>query len=225
MKTVQSSEAALQALVVEDHEMVGEMLAQLLQEAGFEVVGVVGKAEQAWALVNAHKPSLVLCDIRLGEGATGIDLTRKITSAFPDTRVVMVSAENDGRLVQKAYAAGAAGYVSKVASGPELIQTVADAMAGVTGAADRYTYRKLVESLQKNRVADSQSILTPRELEVVRLMAQGITSTVALAEKLVISPHSVRSHIENCRKKLGVTSRAAIVAQAYRLNLIEVGEL
>lgn len=221
---MQSSNAELQALVVEDHEMVGDMLAQLLREAGFDVVGVARQADQALALANRYRPSLVLCDIRLGEGSTGIDLTREITAAHPDTRVVMVSAENDGRLVQKAYAAGASGYVSKVASGPELIQTVADAMSGIEGAADRYTYRKLVESLQKNRPADSHDVLTPREREVVGLMAQGISSTAELAKKLVISPHSVRSHVENCRKKLGVQSRAAIVAQAYRMNLIDLDD-
>lgn len=206
-------------MVVEDHAMVGEMLASRLKDVGFGQVPVARSSQEALRLVRKHPLELVLCDIHLGEGDSGIDLTRKLTSKYPQLRVVMVSAENDGRLAQRAYDAGAAGFVSKLANGEELLSVVSEALAGVEGAADRFTYRSLIASLRQGPQKEA-SVLTPREREVVQLMARGITTTAKLAEHLVLSPHSVRSHVESCLRKLGVSTRAELVAKAYQLDLL-----
>lgn len=209
----------VRALVVEDHAMVGEMLAARLQDAGFGVVPVARSSREALVLARKYSVELVLCDINLGEGDSGIELTRQLTQKYPQLRVVMVSAENDGRLTQRAYDAGAVGFVSKLANGVELLDVVSEALDGVEGAADRHTYRSLIESLRQRRQS-KDGVLTPREREVVQLMAQGITTTAALAKELVLSPHSVRSHVESCRRKLGVRTRAELVVKAYQLDLL-----
>lgn len=221
---VNSDLAPVSVLIVEDHALVAEMLTNLLLEARFEVHGVAANAGQARALYNRYRPDLVLCDVRLGDGADGVELTRQLRSDFPDALVVMVSAENDGNLVQRAYAAGAAGYVSKFASGDELVQTIRDALAGITGGADRHTYRRLVAQLQQHGSTTPAPgpRLTPREREVVELLVAGVTSSAQLAAELGITVHSVRTHIENCRRKFGVTSRAQIVAKAYQYQLVPV---
>lgn len=209
------------ALIVEDHEMVSEMFRSRLTAIGFVVVGVATTAAEGLALYRRHEPDLMLCDVRLDRGSSGIDLTRNVVKAFPDARVVMVSAEDQGHVISEALNAGAVGYVSKKASGPELLQAIKEAMDGMTNVADRHTYRQLIEAMNEAPVP-SKVALTPREREVVNLMANGVTTTTALCERLSISSNSVRSHIENISRKLDAHSRAEILAKAYQAGLVEL---
>lgn len=209
----------LSALVVEDHEMVSEMLAAHLTGAGFTVVGVADTAAKAHALFVRRQPDLILCDIQLEGPANGIAFTRRVVTERPGTLVVMISAEYDNRLVTAAYEAGAVGYVSKRASGPEMLRAVADAVAGSTEVADRHTYRRMIEALKDPR-PDIRALLTPREQEVIELLASGVTTTVALAQAMQIQGASVRTHVASALRKLGAHSRAEAVAVAYREGLI-----
>lgn len=213
-----ASDAPLTAIIVEDHEMVSEMMAARLGEAGFDVVATATTADAGERAYKMHRPDLVLCDVELEGGSSGIDLVGRLLAVDSEARVVMVSAENEPHIVQEAYSAGAVGYVAKRATSHELLSAVAEAMQGVTGVADRYTYRRLIEALQAPeppRVA-----LTPRERELVDLMVQGVTTTRALAEAMFIQPNSVRSHVDGAMRKLEARTRAEIVAKAYQRGLV-----
>lgn len=206
------------AIVVEDHEMVAEMLRGQLERAGFAVLGVASSSAAGLRLFDRSRPDLVLCDVRIEGGSSGIDLTRVLKTRRSQTCVVMVSAENDRRTVDEAFAAGASGYVSKRASGPELLQTIADALAGVPRVADRHTYRSLLTAVAAKPATVN---LTRREQEILELMSQGVMTTKALAEALTISPHTVRSWVDHVLHKLGAHSRGEAVAAGFRLGLVQ----
>lgn len=209
------------ALIVEDHEMVSEMFTSRLEAVGLRVVGVARSAPEGVALYRKHVPDLVLCDVRLDGGTSGIALTAELVTAYPSARILIVSAEDEGHVIQAALEAGAVGYVSKKASGPELLQAIKEAMEGMTNVADRHTYRRIIETLNAAPAVTAGAGLTPREHEVVRLLAAGRTTTTVLCSELSISANSVRSHIENLMRKMGVHSRAEIVAKAFQLGLVD----
>lgn len=209
------------ALIVEDHEMISEMLQERLTLNGFQVVGVAANADEGFALYGRHRPDLVLCDVRLARGSSGIDLTRLLVTTYPLVRVLMVSAEEGRQAVADSLEAGAVGFVSKTASTAELLLALKEAMAGMTNVADRRTYRKLIETLNVPS-APADVRLTPREQEVVNLLARGVTTTAALQNALLISANSVRSHIDNIMHKVDAHSRAEIVAKAYQLALVQL---
>lgn len=212
----------LSVLIVEDHAMIGEMLAARMEGSGFTVDGVARTAGEGLALYNKHRSTLVLCDVRLEDGSSGIEMTKTLVAKHPKAVVVMVSAENEGHVVQEAYQAGAVGYVSKKATGPELLDTIADVLRGVTGAADRNTYRKLVEALRSPHPSKAGVQLTPREKDVLELMAQGTTTTAGLAAALGISQNSIRTHVEGLARKTGGHTRAEVVARSYQMGLIKL---
>lgn len=207
-------------VLIEDHAMIREMMSRGLSEVGFDVVATAATAEDGYRKWVAYRPDVVLCDVRLDQGSNGIDLVRRVTQEDPQAVVVMVSAENDGDLVEEAFAAGAAGYVAKRASLPELVDTIADARAGVRRSADRHTYRNVVDALRRPKAQDVGSLLTPREREVLGLMAQGVSTTARIAQTLHLSPSSVKTYVDGCLRKLEVHSRAEAVAKAYRMGII-----
>lgn len=209
----------LTVLIVEDHQMVSEMFSTQLEAIGFSVVGVARTAGEGAALYDRHRPDLVLCDVRLDAGSSGITMTKGIVGKYPDAKILIVSAEDEGHVIQEALDAGAVGYVAKRASGPELHQAIRDAMSGMTGVADRYTYRRIIESMNA-KPEPAAVILTPREREVVDLMVSGISTTAALGAQLSISANSVRSHVENVMRKVDAHSRAEIVARVFQLGLV-----
>lgn len=211
----------LTALVVEDHPLFSGALVGQLEQAGFTVNGVATTEGEGLALYHRHRSALVLCDVRLADGSSGIELTRKITGQYPGAVVLMVSAENEGHVVQEAYEAGAVGYVSKSADAQEILQAIAEVMRGEKGVADRSTYRKLVIALQAPRQGKDGVRLTPRERDVLNLLAQGTTTNAALAQALGIAQSSVRTHVDGLRNKTQAHSRAEILARGYQLGLIE----
>lgn len=207
-------------VLVEDHAMIRDMMTRELGTAGFSVVGTAASVDEGFALWSARRPEVLLCDVRLDHGSNGIDLVRKVVAQDPEAVVVMVSAENDGALVEEAFSVGARGYVAKRASMPELVQTIEDARAGIARSADRYTYRKVVEAMMRPQ-SDTDFGLTPREREVLVLMGKGVTTTAAIAKELQLSSSSIKTYVEGCLRKLGVHSRAEAVARAYQLGVID----
>lgn len=206
-------------VLVEDHAMIRDMMSRELAAVGFDVVGSAADVDSGYRVWSAHRPDVLLCDVRLDKGTNGIDLVRRVAREDPDAVVVMLSAENDGELVEEAFAAGAAGYVAKRASMPELVETISDARAGVRRSADRYTYRNVADALRKPR-QDPGERFTPRERDVLTLMAKGITTTARIAAELHVSPSSVKTYVDGCLRKLEVHTRAEAVAKAYQLGII-----
>jgi two-component system response regulator NreC len=205
-------------LITEDHELIREGLKALLSnEPGMEVVGAAPDAEQAIELTRQLQPDIVLMDISM-PGRNGIEATRAIREAAPATRVLMLTVHEEKELVQEALRSGASGYVLKQALKSELINAIHAVLRG-----DIYVHSSLAQSLFNQAPAAPQAeeeiVLTSREIETLKLIAQGYTNS-EIGRLLSISVRTVEFHRSNLMDKLGVDSRAELVRYAAEHGLI-----
>jgi len=206
--------------IADDHSLVRQGLRRYLDTA--EDINVVGEAAtgvEAISLVDQAEPDVILLDIRMPE-MDGLEAARAIRDRYPDVGVIMLTAYDDRQFVVEAVRSGARGYVLKARDAEHLVQTVR-LVAGGNMVIDPQLVVALAEELstakERDRKADS---LTARELEVLQLLAFGNTNR-DIAEKLYISPDTVKTHLEHIYGKLGASDRTAAVAEALRRRLIE----
>ena len=189
--------------IAEDHALVAEALETMFSLVdGFEVVGRAVSGDEAVALAERLHPDVFLMDVAL-KGLNGIEATRQIVQNVPGVRVLVLTMHDDVATVARAVAAGAAGLVPKNAKRDELFRAV-EAIAGGGGYLD--------EHLSAER-------LTDRELDVLRLLSHG-GSTRDIAQALVVSEETVKSHLGRIYQKLGVGDRTSAVALALRRGLV-----
>lgn len=209
-------------LFVEDHQLLGDALSALLaREPDIEVIGVARSVAEARTLTR-NPVDVVLMDYHLPDG-TGAEATRSVKARWPAARVVMVTALSDDETVLESIQAGADGYLTKDRAADEVVQAVRAAHAGetllprqviveiarrVSAARDRDEERRMVEPL------------TPRELEVLRALVDGL-STPDICARLFIAPNTLRTHVQNIMGKLRVHSKLEAVAFALRYRLVE----
>lgn len=211
---------AIRVAIADDHSLVRQGLRRYLETAeGIEVVGEASNGVELLELVEKESPEIALVDIRMPE-MDGLEAARGIREKFPDVGVIMLSAYDDRQFVVEAVRSGARGYVLKARDAEHLIQTVR-LVAGGNMVIDPQLVVALAEELsdakEKDRKADT---LTAREVEVLQLLAFGHTNR-DIAEKLFISPDTVKTHLEHIFEKLGASDRTAAVAEALRRRLIE----
>jgi two-component system, NarL family, response regulator NreC len=210
----------IRTLIADDHGVLRAALRALLNgRSDLEVVGEAGDGNEVLRLTDELRPDLVLMDISM-PGQGGIETTRELKQMRPEARVLILTVHEDEELLREAMRAGASGYVVKRALESELLNAIAAVMRG-----DLYIHpvmtRALVADLY-NRPApstDRQSEqLTPRELQVLGLIAKGDTN-LQIADTLVLSVRTVESHRANIMGKLGLHNRAELVryAMAHRL--------
>ncbi len=204
-------------LVVEDHRLVREGTAELLErDPGLTVVGQAASAEQALHLIGTLNPDVALVDVEL-PGMNGIALAREIAARSATTRVLVLSAYDDYAYVIGALEAGVAGYLLKTASGRELVDAVRTAAGGAL-VLDESISRRLTRRWRSG--LDSAAVpLTARESEVLALIAQGM-SNKQIAGTLALGLRTVESHVSSVLGKLGLGSRteAALYAVSHRLT-------
>jgi DNA-binding NarL/FixJ family response regulator len=184
-----------------------------LDREGCTVVGTAGSLDEGEALISQTDPDVAVVDIRLGE-ESGIELTRRLLDANPDRRVVLYTGESDSDVLFDALDSGARGYALKEGSPSELVgalQTVAD---GGT-----YVDPRLRPALLSRRATQRLPALSPREREIMDLLAQGLTGE-QVAERLVLSAETVKTHIRNAMTKLEASTRVHAVAIALREGYI-----
>jgi DNA-binding NarL/FixJ family response regulator len=177
------------------------------------VVGTAGSLDEGEALISATDPDVAVVDIRLGD-ESGIELTRRLLDRNPDRRVVLYTGESDSDVLFDALDSGARGYALKEGSPSELVgalQTVAD---GGT-----YVDPRLRPALLSRRATQRLPALSPREREIMDLLAQGLTGE-QVAERLVLSAETVKTHIRNAMAKLEASTRVHAVAIALREGYI-----
>jgi DNA-binding NarL/FixJ family response regulator len=210
----------IKVLIADDHSLVRQGLRRYLDMADdIEVVGEAANGEEAIALVEKGKPDIVLLDIRMPE-MDGLEAARKIRERFPSVGAIMLTAYDDRQFVVEAVRAGARGYVLKARDAEHLIQTVR-LVAGGNMVIDPQLVVALAEELSQAKERDRRAeTLTAREIEVLQLLAFGHTNR-DIAEKLFISPDTVKTHLEHIFEKLGASDRTAAVAEALRRRLIE----
>jgi RNA polymerase sigma factor (sigma-70 family) len=204
-------------LIIEDHQVVAEGLAALINDQkDMRVVGQAGSVADAIARAAELKPDLALIDFRLTDG-TGADAAAGIRQLRPDTRVIFLTREDSDAARFAALEAGASAFIHKSRAAQEVV----DAIRVVASGGTLFTPRSIAQLLNSRRELDVQlERLTPREKEVLRMMAEG-TSSREIATKLGISYTTVRTHIRSLGSKLGVHSKLEAIVKARELALVE----
>jgi DNA-binding NarL/FixJ family response regulator len=211
----------LRVLVADDHALVRDGLAALLRrEDDLDVVAECGDGDQALARIEALEPTVAVVDIAM-PGMTGIEVARKVRDLGLRTAVVLVSARDEPAFVRGAVSAGASGYVLKEAATRELLQAVRAAAGG-----DVYlSPRVAATALSSVREASSREApaLTPRERDVLRLLARGLSSKEIAAE-LSISATTVAGHRQAIMDKLDIRHVPGLVKYAIKHQLASLDE-
>jgi two-component system nitrate/nitrite response regulator NarL len=206
-------------LVADDHPLFREGIARAVRERpDLELIGEAGDGTAALARIREATPAVAVVDLRL-PGLDGIAIANAVTRDRLLTRVLLLSAFTEPRLVYEAMAAGAAGYFSKDADREQILDAIA-AVARGESRVDPALQSGLFGELRRHASDDQRPLLTARESEIVRLMAEGL-SAPAIGRRLYLAATTVKSHQAHIYEKLGVSDRAAAVAEAMRRGLLE----
>jgi two-component system, NarL family, nitrate/nitrite response regulator NarL len=201
----------ISVLVADDHPLFRSTLVEVLRRRpDLELVGEAEDGQQALELARALRPDVVLMDARMPR-LDGLEVLRSLVSEELPTRVLMLSAEASGAAVSRAMAMGAAGYLAKTAHA----DVIGDAVSAV-GRGETLTDDPAAEREQSR----NGSRLTAREREILVLAAEG-RSGPQIGDELEVSPATVKTHLKNIYGKLGVTDRAAAVAEGIRRGLLD----
>ena len=215
-----SPPATIRVLVADDQRVVREGLVLLLELlGGIEVVGAAADGEQAMALAADLRPDVVLMDLRMPR-LDGVGATRRLRERDPGVRVIALTTYDDEHSVMEAVRAGARGYLTKDAGAEEIRQALEAVVRG-EAAIDPAVQHHLLDALATGAPATAGTLpdgLTPREAEVLSLIAEGL-SNAEIAHRLVVSEATVKSHINHLFTKIGVRDRAQAVTYAYRHDL------
>ena len=222
-----SAEGQIRVVLADDHAVVRKGIREFLEEApDITVVAEASNGREALEAVAQHLPDVVVLDIQMPE-MSGIEATRRIKARYPEVRVLILTAYDDDPYVFALLQAGAGGYVLKTAGGEELVQAVRAVYRG-DSALDPAVARKVVQRLARGHPTPaSEEIvegLTPRELEVLRLAARGLTNQ-AIGAELNISDRTVQGHLANVYAKLGVSTRTEAVLRAVKLGWLTLDEV
>ncbi len=210
------SAAPTRILVVDDHAVVREGLSSMLaREADFEIVGLAADGRAGLRMATAVHPDVVLLDMQLPD-MHGLDVLARLAELSQPPRVIVLTVHDDEELVLNAVRGGAQGYVLKSASRDELVAAIRHVVSGGQRF-DEVVVRALLAEQTREQ---EPPVLSPRELEVLRLVAAGC-SNKEVAGHLYLSVATVKTHLDEAYRKLGVSDRAHAVAVALRAGLLE----
>jgi len=213
----------IRVLLVDDEELVRTGLAMILDgEPGLEVVGMAADGAEAVAAADTLRPDVVLMDVRMPH-MDGLEATRRILSRSLGTRVVVLTTFDVDEHVYDALVAGASGFLLKDAPAAQLVHAIRVAASGDAMLAPSVT-RRLIARFSRPRQPDPEgalAALTPREKEVLTLLAEGL-SNLEIAQRLVVGDATVKTHVARILAKLGVRDRVQAVVLAYRSGLVQV---
>ena len=207
----------IRVMLVDDHTMVRRGLATFLQVSdNLELVGEADSGEEAIDLCARILPDVILMDMVMPD-MDGVTATRLIREQFPTVQVIALTSFKEARLVESALQAGAIGYLLKDISAAELALAIRSAHEGQGTLASEVT-QGLIQAAKRPTAPGAD--LTEREHEVLALLVEGLNNT-EIAEKLVVSPSTIKSHVSNILAKLDVTSRTEAAALAVRHHLVD----
>ena len=213
-------------VIIDDHPLFREGLKSIIgRNTEYSVVGEAKNGRDGLKITLKLKPDLVLIDISLPD-KSGIQLTREIRNQLPGTRVLIISMHSKIDYIAEAFQAGATGYVVKESASNGLLKGLETVISG-DYFLDSSLSHAVVESMlnipiKEARIRDDEyGSLTPREQEIMRLLAEGL-SVKKIAAKLYISPKTVENHRSNIMNKLGLHSALELIRYAARLGLIDV---
>ena len=200
-------------VIIDDHEALREGLVALLGHGGMEVVGAAGNVAAGVDLVEHADPDVAIIDIRLPDGS-GIDLTRELLTRHPGLGVILYTGDSDAELLFDGLDSGARGYALKAGSMDELMAAIERVRDGGS-----YVDPRLDRILLSERATSKVPQLSPREREIMHLMAEGRTAD-AIADQISVSVETVRTHVRNVIRKLQARNRVHAIATA-----LERGEI
>jgi len=208
-------------ILVDDHEVVRKgMRAYLDTLPDFRVVGEASSGEEAIGLVSELIPNLVLMDLIM-PGMDGVETTRRIKKISPRTQVVVLTSYHEDAHIFPALKAGAISYILKDMKMEKLVETLRRAVQGEVTLHPRVAARVLQNIRGENPEAEPLfTDLTERELEVLKLIASGLTNS-QIAEKLVISENTVKGHVSNILSKLHVADRTQVAVYAWQRGIVQ----
>ena len=228
MKLRQMSETT-QIVIVDDHELARLSLKNMLfDEDDIEVVGEAANGQEALVLCSRLKPDLVLMDVRMPE-MDGLAATREIKQSHPEISVVMLTMHENPDYLLEALKAGAAGYVLKDASREAVVGAVRRVVDGELpldeSLAGRLLKRLATEKSGRSSSANRSDAhvipLSPRELEVLKLMRLGLTNP-QIGKELSVTTRTAKNHVEHIMAKLGASDRTQAVVRALELEILEL---
>lgn len=209
-------------LIVDDHSMVREGLR--LRISAFPELQVCGEADSedsAVSLVKEHRPDLVIVDISLKSGH-GIELIKRVKAVSPSSKMLVISGFQESLYAERALRAGALGYLNKQDSGERVIEAIRTVLRGDRFVSDEITQRLVTQALgNRGETSNPIELLTDRELEIFRMIGNGQTSG-SIANQLLLSTHTIDTHRENIKRKLGLKNAAELNCQAVQF-LLETG--
>jgi DNA-binding NarL/FixJ family response regulator len=211
-------------VIADDHEMVRRGLAATLaDDARWTVVAQADNGRAAAELVATHEPDIAILDLSMPE-LNGLDATRRILAARPETRVLILTAHESEQLVREVLSAGARGYVLKSDAGRTLVRAVEALLEGqtfFTSKVARLVLEGYLRGAGSGEPQDSAATLSAREREIVQLLAEG-ASNKDVARALGISVKTAETHRSNIMRKMGFASLSDLVKYAVRNKIIEI---
>ncbi len=202
-------------VLIDDHEALRGALEVMLEQAGHEVVGAAGNLAAAMDLLEHSDPEVALVDIRLPD-RSGIDLTRELLARHPDLAVVLYTGDSDADLLYEGLDSGARGYALKAGSMEELLAAIEQVASGTS-----YVDPRLDRILLSPRATSRVPRLSPRERELMHLMAEGHTAE-QIGDQITVSVETVRTHVRNVIRKLQARNRVHAIAIALQRGEIEL---
>jgi len=217
---LRAAEACVRVLIVDDHAIVRKGIRALLSEAGgFEVVGEADNGQTAVFLAQETQPDVILMDL-LMPGMDGIEATRQITSHQPKARILVLTSFAADNKVFPAIKAGATGYLLKDSSPDELVRAIRQVQRGEPSLHPTIARKLLREIARPAEREPAPEALTARELEVLQLIAQGL-SNQEIADRISVSESTVRAHVSRILGKLHLASRTQAALYAVREGLTD----
>jgi DNA-binding NarL/FixJ family response regulator len=206
---------SLRVLIAEDHTLVSQGLEVMLSMSeDINLVAVVATGDDAVETVKKEKVDVVLMDVNLGPSMNGIEATRQVKEASPETKVLVLTMFTDPSTVAEAVKAGADGYLSKGASRDTVVQAIHDLMEGRSVLDPNVT-----EGIFGRISGKTPQALSDRELTVLQELSHG-RSTREVAEHIHVSEETVKTYLKQIFRKLGVHDRTEAVAEAFRRGLV-----
>jgi DNA-binding NarL/FixJ family response regulator len=212
----------VRVLLADDHPLFRDGISSLLSARNYVVVGQAGNGAEAVELVEELRPDLVLMDIRM-PGVNGLNATRLIQAAYPEIKIVILTVSEEDEDLFEAIKSGAAGYIQKSLDSDkffDLLERVLRGEAGLTPVLAGKILGDYANRQQRSSLPNPEE-LTPREFDVLELVAQGATNA-EIAIELAVSENTVKFHMKNILQKLHASNRAEVVSYALRNGLIPI---
>jgi len=213
-------------LIVDDHQIVRDGIERILKdEVDIDLIGSVGSGKEALDFIKFNQPNIVIADLSM-PNMSGIELTERLSTMFPDIRVLILSMFNNEEYIVSAIQAGAKGYLPKQDSTTEIlleaIRTIASGDEFYSPSISKIVMKSFIKNVKNTSVSDvaKKQQLTSREKEILKLYVEGCTNN-EIADKLNLSVYTVKTHKNNIMQKYSFKSTVEMIKFALRNNIVE----